>query len=115
MTEVMFKEHDFVVRLYTLERSRLIQTSLPPPEGKTSFSEECARYRDFIHVHSFMYDFHLRLLLDLLNKNRSSPDGFQLREFLELCYTHNSPPPNFIRNLLKKGRPLPHVTMVTQC
>lgn len=113
MVEILFQENNFLVKLYTLEKSRLQQATLSleaaetqpslSPEVGAMFSGECGRYKDFIHVHSFMHDFHLRLVLDLLNQIRPLPEGFVLRTFLELCDVYNSPPPSFIRNLLRKG------------
>lgn len=104
LIELMFHEDKFMVKLFTLESSRLVnQTANSSPEGHTNFSAECARYKDFIHVHSFMHDFHLHILLDILNGACSPPARFDTRKFLELCYKRNNPPPSFIRNLLKKG------------
>lgn len=110
MLELMFQEQVFLVKLYTLEGSRLQQPSpLSPesrtlsPESRSHFAKECARYKDFIHVHSFMHDFQLRFLLDLLNKGHSSGRQFKLCAFMELCYAHYNPLPNFSQNLLKKG------------
>lgn len=105
MVELMFQDKNFLVKLYTLERSRLGQPLLSP-EDNAVFAQECARYKDFIHVHSFMCDFHLKLLLDLLTGTQPFPEGFHLRNFLKLCHKHSSPPPNFIRNLLKRGQSL---------
>ena len=102
IVELIFQDNNFLVKLYTLERSRL-QQPLLSPEVNVSFSKECSRYKDFIHVHSFMHDFHLRILLDLLNGTRVVPDSFQIRTFIEQCHMYSLPPPSFIRNLLKRG------------
>ena len=106
MVELMFQQHHFVVKLYTLEGSRLQQYSPAhsSPEARTFFVRECARYKDFIHLHSFLHDFHLRFLLDLLNKKRNIPVTFQLTHYLQQCHAHYFPPPTFAQNLLKKGK-----------
>ena len=105
MVELVFQNQHFVVKLYTLEGSRL-QESSPAhssPEARTLFAQECARYRDFIHVHSFLYDFHLRLLLDMLSQQCKVPVPFNLAHYLHQCHTHYFPTPSFVQNLLKKG------------
>lgn len=97
LAELCFYDDNFVVKLYSLEASRL--NDRLAPESQSLFSLECARYKDFIHVHSFMMDFHLRLLLSYLNN--SPPDNFDLRHYIILCYEKSRP--HFARNLLQKG------------
>lgn len=105
LIELLFQADKFMVKLYTLERSRLGNQDSIQPEIKGLFSAECARFKDFIHVHSFMYDFHLRFLLDLLNQKRELSKGMvvDIRKFMELIYKHHKPIPNFVRNLLSEG------------
>ena len=105
LIELLFQGEKFMVKLYTLERSRLEDQSHIRPEIQNLFSAECARFKDFIHVHSFMYDFHLRFLLDLLNQSRQLPKNLELdvRKYVELVYKSNKPVPNFVRNILSKG------------
>jgi len=74
---------------------------------------ECARYKDFIHVHSFMHDFHLRFLLSLLSGTRQPPENFDIRRLLRLFRFHNKVPPNFIRSRLCKGEQLPNGQYLT--
>ena len=100
LAELCFYDDNFVVKLYSLEASRLNNQSPLSPESQSLFSLECARYRDFIHVHSFMMDYHLRLLLSYLNN--SPPDNFDLRHYIILC--NEKPRPHFARNLLQKGQ-----------
>ena len=104
LIELLFQDTKFMVKLYTLERSRLGNQTTPEIQGL--FSAECARFKDYIHVHSFMYDFHLRFLLDLLNQKRQLPKGMviDVRKYMGLIYKHNKPIPNFVRNLLSKGK-----------
>lgn len=103
MVELSFQDQVFVVKLYTLEGSRLLQSSPLSPETRSHFARECARYKDFIHVHSFMHDYHLRFLLDLLNRKWPSLKEFNLCAYMELCHAHYNPLPNFAQNLLRKG------------
>ena len=105
LIELLFQADQFMVKLYTLERSRLGNQGSIRPEIQGLFSAECARFKDFIHVHSFMYDFHLRFLLDLLNQTRQLPKGLAIdvRKYMEFIYKHNKPIPSFVRNLFSKG------------
>lgn len=105
MVELFFHEDNFLVKLYTLEGSRLQQSSPVSPESRSLFAKECARYKDFIHVHSFMHDFHLRFFVDVLSGQHSPSLGdFRLCDFLQRCHTHYTPAPSFSQNLLKKGK-----------
>lgn len=105
LIELLFQDQKFMVKLYTLERSRLEDQANIRPEIQGLFSAECARFKDFIHVHSFMYDFHLRFLLDLFNQTRHMPKNLAIdvRKYMELIHKHNKPVPNFVRNILSKG------------
>ena len=67
------------------------------------FSTECARYKDLIHLHSFMYDFHLNLVLGMLNGEREMPEWLDVRAFLEHFMQENKVPASFIRNRLERG------------
>ncbi len=98
MAELCFHGDNFTVKLYSLEASRLNKSPLTP-ESRSQFSLECARYKDFIHVHSFMMDFHFRLLLSYLND--APPENFDLRRYIVMC--QEVPRPHFARNLLLKG------------
>ncbi len=103
MVEVLFRDCDFTVRLYTLERSRLQEGV----EFSSSFSKECAGYKDFIHVHSFLYDFHVRLLQQMLCGRRPFPPyQMVMREFIAHIHQHISSPPHFTNNLLARGERL---------
>ena len=101
LVELCYQGNTFLVKLYTLESTRLVNQSPLTPESQTNFSVECARYKDFIHVHSFMHDFHLRLLLEIMNNTRTPPDNFDLRKYLSMCYERTTP--SYVRNLVQKG------------
>lgn len=98
LAELCFYGNNFTVKLYSLEASRLNKSPLTP-EGRSHFSLECARFKDFIHIHSFMMDFHLRLLLSYLKD--SPPENFDLQCYIILCQEVTRP--YFARNLLLKG------------
>lgn len=107
MVEVVMEKLQLLVRLYTLEGSRLQQFTPLSPEGRSLFAKQCAHNRDFIHVHSFMHDFHLRFLLNLLDGKIRSLGEFHLAQYLQLCHQHYTPPPSFTQNLLNQGE-CPH-------
>ena len=67
------------------------------------FSTECARYKDFIHLNSFMYDFHLNLVLSMLSGKREIPEWLDVKAFLEHFTHENKQPPSFTRNRLERG------------
>lgn len=67
------------------------------------FSTECARYKDLIHLHSFMHDFHLNLVEGMLGGEVEIPDWLDLKTFLEQFTRQNKLPASFIRNRLERG------------
>ena len=67
------------------------------------FSTECARYKDFIHLHSFMHDFYLSMVLGMLRREREIPDWLDLKRFLGHFIQENKLLPTFIRNRLERG------------
>ena len=67
------------------------------------FSTECARYKDLIHLNSFMYDFHLNLVLSMLSGKREIPEWLDVKAFLEHFTRENKQPASFARNRLERG------------
>ena len=67
------------------------------------FSTECARFKDVIHLNSFIYDFHLRFLRELLKGTKSFPEHLDLRVFLDTFLQYFQNVPSYIRNRLCKG------------
>ena len=105
LVELLFQDNNFVVQLYTLEMHNTRNQANICPEIQRLFSAECAHFKDHVHLNSFMYDFHLRFLLDLLNQSRYLPKDLviDIQKYVELIYKHNKPVPNFVRNVLSKG------------
>ena len=84
--------------------SQAIHTSLPHSlQAHSQFSSECARYKDLIHLHSFMHDFHLNLVLGMVCGEREVPDWLDLKAFLDQFTRENVYPPTFNRNRLERG------------
>ncbi|XP_074859546.1 KICSTOR complex protein SZT2 isoform X5 [Carettochelys insculpta] len=68
------------------------------------FTEECDKVRDLMHVHSFSYDFHLRIVHQyLLGSHMALRQGYHLTSFLEDFITHHPDIPKFGRNHLFQG------------
>lgn len=71
---------------------------------KLLFVDECEKYRDLIHVHSFAHDFHLRCVHHFLRVNSSIfHPGFHLSNFLADFLQIYPVPPTFSRNCLAQG------------
>ena len=77
------------------------------------FVDECEKYKQLIHVHSFAHDVHLRCVTDYLRGDDSVlPADFDvpgfLSRFLDLC----SVPPSFARNCVAHGEQLSGVVVL---
>lgn len=76
------------------------------------FTEECDKVRDLMHVHSFSYDFHLRLVHQhVLGAHLVLRHGYHLTTFLRHFLAHHPDGPHFGRNHIyqgwcPKGRPV---------
>ena len=65
--------------------------------------------KDYIHVHSFTYNFHLRVMFDLLQGNHQQWLGnstVDLRSLLHEFSRHYATPPHYIRHRLSTGMSL---------
>ena len=71
------------------------------------FTDECDKFKDLTHVHSFTHDFHLRTV----QRHLSSPTHsdvfkpeYHLTAFLTDFVQHYSFAPGFARNYIMEGR-----------
>ncbi|KAK1795813.1 hypothetical protein P4O66_009836 [Electrophorus voltai] len=133
LMELAFQGFYFCVKQYALECSRipmgqtvnsqsnlilsLHQDTTPtqprskPLPGASSdsalsmlFTEECDKVRDLMHVHSFSYDFHLRVVHQyLVGCHLTLRQGYQLNRFLEDFITHHPDIPKFGHNHVFQG------------
>ncbi|XP_073726759.1 KICSTOR complex protein SZT2 [Misgurnus anguillicaudatus] len=126
LMELSFQGSYFCVKQFALECSRIpmgqtvnSQGSLlnkPPskplpevPVGSDSalsmlFTEECDKVRDLMHVHSFSYDFHLRVVHQyLVGCQMTLRQGYQLTSFLEDFIAHHPDIPKYGRNHVFQG------------
>ncbi|KAH0618708.1 hypothetical protein JD844_018143 [Phrynosoma platyrhinos] len=68
------------------------------------FTEECDKVRDLMHVHSFSYDFHLRVVHQyLLGSHMALRQGYHLTSFLEDFIAQHPDIPKFGRNHIFQG------------
>ncbi|KAM7388831.1 hypothetical protein PAMP_024978 [Pampus punctatissimus] len=68
------------------------------------FTEECDKVRDLMHVHSFSYDFHLRVVHQyLVGCHMTLRQGYQLTDFLDDFISHHPDIPKFGRNHIFQG------------
>ncbi|XP_036427345.1 KICSTOR complex protein SZT2 isoform X5 [Colossoma macropomum] len=125
LMELAFQGFYFCVKQYALECSRIpmgqtVNSQDPllsrprskpyPPEASSDsalsmlFTEECDKVRDLMHVHSFSYDFHLRVVHQyLLGCHMTLRQGYQLTSFLEDFISHHPDIPKFGRNHVFQG------------
>ncbi|XP_034149809.1 KICSTOR complex protein SZT2 isoform X1 [Esox lucius] len=127
LMELAFQGCYFCVKQYALECSRIpmgqtvnSQGSLltkplrlkPFPDATSVsdsalsmlFTEECDKVRDLMHVHSFSYDFHLRVVHQyLMGCHMTLRQGYQLTGFLEDFIAHHPDIPKFGRNHVFQG------------
>ncbi|XP_063057669.1 KICSTOR complex protein SZT2 isoform X2 [Engraulis encrasicolus] len=126
LMELAFQGCYFCVKQYALECSRIpmgqtvnSQGSLltkvrsrPFPDTSSGsdsalsmlFTEECDKVRDLMHVHSFSYDFHLRVVHQyLLGSHMTLRQGYQLTGFLEDFIRNHPDIPKFGRNHVFQG------------
>nr|XP_057930082.1 KICSTOR complex protein SZT2 isoform X1 [Doryrhamphus excisus] len=126
LMELAFQGCYFCVKQYALECSRIpmgqsvnSQGSLltkprckPFPDAtpvsdcalSMLFTEECDKVRDLMHVHSFSYDFHLRMVHQyLVGSHMTLRQGYQLTDFLNDFILQHPDIPKFGRNHVFQG------------
>ncbi|XP_026179162.1 KICSTOR complex protein SZT2 isoform X4 [Mastacembelus armatus] len=126
LMELAFQGCYFCVKQYALECSRIPMgqtvnsqgTLLTKPRCKPFpdaspvsdcalsmlFTEECDKVRDLMHVHSFSYDFHLRVVHQyLVGCHMTLRQGYHLTDFLDDFISHHPDIPKFGRNHVFQG------------
>ncbi|KAG2461412.1 SZT2 protein, partial [Polypterus senegalus] len=94
----------FCVKQYALECSRIPMGQSVNSQLSMLFTEECDKVRDLMHVHSFSYDFHLRIVHQyLLGCQMTLRQGYQLSSFLEDFIAYHPDIPKFGRNHVFQG------------
>ncbi|KAM9384552.1 KICSTOR complex protein SZT2 isoform 2-T2 [Pholidichthys leucotaenia] len=137
LMELAFQGSYFCVKQYALECSRISmgQTvnsqggavvsklrSKPFPDASPGsdcslsmlFTEECDKVRDLMHVHSFSYDFHLRVVHQYLDGcHMTLRQGYQLSDFLDDFIAYHPDIPKFGRNHVYQGNLSISTEMIT--
>ncbi|XP_045905666.1 KICSTOR complex protein SZT2 isoform X11 [Micropterus dolomieu] len=92
--------------LLTKPRCKPFPDATPVSDSALSmlFTEECDKVRDLMHVHSFSYDFHLRVVHQyLVGCHMTLRQGYQLTDFLDDFISHHPDIPKFGRNHVFQG------------
>uniref|UniRef100_A0A8U7MAB0 SZT2 subunit of KICSTOR complex n=1 Tax=Corvus moneduloides TaxID=1196302 RepID=A0A8U7MAB0_CORMO len=104
----------FCVKQYALECSRIPMGQSVNSQLSMLFTEECDKVRDLMHVHSFSYDFHLRIVHQyLLGSHMTLRQGYHLTSFLEDFIAHHPDIPKFGRNHVFQGTLALPTNMIT--
>ncbi|XP_077133619.1 KICSTOR complex protein SZT2 isoform X3 [Ranitomeya variabilis] len=104
LMELSFQGCYFCVKQYALECSRIPMGQSVNSQLSMLFTEECDKVRDLMHVHSFSYDFHLRVVHQyLLGSNMCLRQGYDLSSFLQLFISQHPDIPKYGRNHMYQG------------
>ncbi|XP_065596339.1 KICSTOR complex protein SZT2 isoform X2 [Cyrtonyx montezumae] len=114
LMELAFQGYYFCVKQYALECSRIPMGQSVNSQLSMLFTEECDKVRDLMHVHSFSYDFHLRIVHQyLLGSHMTLRQGYHLTSFLEDFIAHHTDIPKFGRNHVFQGMLALPTNMIT--
>uniref|UniRef100_A0A4W5P9H7 SZT2 subunit of KICSTOR complex n=1 Tax=Hucho hucho TaxID=62062 RepID=A0A4W5P9H7_9TELE len=104
LMELDFQGCYFCVKQYALECSRIPMGQTVNSQLSMLFTEECDKVIGLMHVHSFSYDFHLRVVhQSLVGCHMTLQQGYQLTGFLEDFIAHHPDIPKFRRNHVFQG------------
>ncbi|XP_028937849.1 KICSTOR complex protein SZT2 isoform X3 [Ornithorhynchus anatinus] len=104
LMELTFQGCYLCVKQYALECSRIPMGQSVNSQLSMLFTEECDKVRDLMHVHSFSYDFHLRLVHQhVLGSHMALRQGYHLTSFLRHFLAHHPDGPKFGRNHVYQG------------
>ncbi|XP_041064757.1 KICSTOR complex protein SZT2 isoform X7 [Carcharodon carcharias] len=104
LMELAFQGCYFCVKQYALECSRIPMGQSVNSQLSMLFTEECDKVRDLMHVHSFSYDFHLRVIHQyLVGRQMTLRQGYHLTSFLEDFISHHPDIPKYGRNHIFEG------------
>uniref|UniRef100_A0A8C5Q215 SZT2 subunit of KICSTOR complex n=1 Tax=Leptobrachium leishanense TaxID=445787 RepID=A0A8C5Q215_9ANUR len=104
LMELSFQGCYFCVKQHALECSRIPMGQSVNSQLSMLFTEECDKVRDLMHVHSFSYDFHLRVLHQyLLGSHMTLRQGYDLASFLQLFISQHPDIPKYGRNHVYQG------------
>nr|XP_014351126.1 PREDICTED: protein SZT2 [Latimeria chalumnae] len=114
LMELAFQGCYFCVKQYALECSRIPMGQSVNSQLSMLFTEECDKVRDLMHVHSFSYDFHLRIVHQyLVGCHMTLHQGYHLTGFLEDFISQHPDIPKFGRNHVFQGTLALPTSMIT--
>lgn len=97
LMELSLRGQYFFLKMFVIDYLQLGITT--NSQMQLLFVDECLKYKDLIHVHSFAHDFHLRCVHNYLNGQQTLfQQGFHLSNFLSEFLTIYPVPPSFARN-----------------
>ncbi|KAL0090268.1 hypothetical protein J3Q64DRAFT_1808741 [Phycomyces blakesleeanus] len=111
MCEARLTDGFAFVTLYTLHRryGRLTHSPYTHEKNETrnasfkDFTEECGRFKQRIHVNSFVFDFHLRYIQKSLDEINTLPDNIDILSIIRSTVSVYNKPTSYARNRVLHG------------
>ncbi|KAI9025012.1 hypothetical protein CLU79DRAFT_93554 [Phycomyces nitens] len=111
MCEARLTDGFAFVTLYTLHRryGRLTHSPYTHEKNETrnasfkDFTEECGRFKQRIHVNSFVFDFHLRYIQKSLDEIDTLPDNIDILSIIRSTVSVYNKPTSYARNRVLHG------------
>ncbi|XP_031552514.1 KICSTOR complex protein SZT2-like [Actinia tenebrosa] len=104
LMELLFQGLYFYVRLYSIDCSRIPSGKNVGPHIIRIFHEDCSHYKDYVHLLSFNYDFHLRQAQSYLSGLQMIfHEGYRIMDLLAEILRRHPDYPGFARNHICKG------------
>jgi hypothetical protein len=110
MIEIKVQDMFASVNLYTVDYYSLAGADLPKLSNRenssgplTRFTEEASAFKNLIHLNSFIYDFHLRFLIDTISDARKVVHWLDFVDVFKAFMRYNSTPANYSRNSIEYG------------
>ncbi|KAF0309638.1 KICSTOR complex protein SZT2 [Amphibalanus amphitrite] len=105
--QIGVEEPFFYVKLYALEALRMRLRGRAPPinsQALQSFLVECDHIRAHTHLHSYMHDYHLRMMQQYVSgRPLMLRQGLHITSFLEDFYNYYPKGPTHARNFMATG------------
>ncbi|XP_071800440.1 KICSTOR complex protein SZT2-like isoform X4 [Asterias amurensis] len=98
LIELSYQHAYFCVRIYAFESSRVPGVDINQQLAML-FTDNCDRYKDLIHLHSFAHDFHLRTIQSYFHRPEMGfKSHYHVTRFLADFVKFFTPRPKFCRN-----------------
>ncbi|OQV19058.1 Protein SZT2 [Hypsibius exemplaris] len=108
LLELYYFEPFLFSRLYALDRCKFSDDYAPvggdPDKALLNLQREIDRLKVAMHMHSFLYDFHLRRLMDYLSgKHLIFKQGYHLVSFFDDFGNYYQKPPSYAKSSFQSG------------